>query len=89
MIYFSLIAAANVTELALPDFIASQAIDNTVIAWLAVTEFISVLEHAANFGLDTPKRLLGQLKKYKNSKENTKCSVKLVFCMDKHKDCDN
>lgn len=68
VLYFGLVSAANVTELALPGIFILQGIDETVIAFLALTELISVLEHAAEYGLDVPKRLLGQLKEYKSKK---------------------
>lgn len=68
ILYFGLVATAHITELALPDLFILEGIDETIIAFLAVTEMISILEHASNFGFDIPKKLLGRLKVFRDSK---------------------
>lgn len=64
VVYFSLIAAARVSEYALPfDFL-----DGTVIGFLAATELLSILENAGRMGYAVPRILYGVLGDYVASK---------------------
>lgn len=63
-IYFMLIAAAYVAEQAIPIGI----IDETVMAFLAATELISVLENVSKAGYAIPRVLLQTLKEFSNKK---------------------
>lgn len=64
--YFTMIAAAHLAESSLPSFL--QVLDDTVTAFLMVTELISLLENMQRMGYETPKKLLEKLKEFKRSK---------------------
>lgn len=64
IVYFSAISAGYFADLTVP----FNAIQGTMIAFVGVTEFISILENIGRMGYQTPKRLLNQLKDFKNSK---------------------
>lgn len=63
-VYFSAISAGYFADLTVP----FTAIQGTMVAFIGVTEFISVLENMGRLGYQTPKKLLNQLKEYRNSK---------------------
>jgi len=57
MVYFSSISAAYFADLTIPyDFVQA-----TMIAFVGLTEFISILENIGRMGYATPKKLLNQL----------------------------
>lgn len=58
--YGLLVAASHVTEQIVP---AQTYIDDAVIAFLAITELISILENTGRMGFAIPKKLLNQLHK--------------------------
>jgi len=62
VIYFMLISAGFIAEKAVP----LSVLDDTVIAFLAATELISVLENAGKMGYAVPKKLLNILKEFNN-----------------------
>jgi toxin secretion/phage lysis holin len=64
-IYMMLISAGYLTERATQ---LLPFVDDTIIAFLAVTELISLLEHAACLGLAIPKKLLNQLEDFQHSR---------------------
>lgn len=66
VVYFALISAAHLTEATLPDFM--HFLNQTVTAFLAVTELISILENAGRMGYAVPLRLLNRLQDYKDGK---------------------
>ncbi len=43
-------------------------IQSTMIAFIGVTEFISILENMGRMGYETPKKILNQLKDFRSSK---------------------
>lgn len=59
VIYFMLITGARIAEYSLPHAIGY--LDDTVIAFLALTELISVLENTGKMGYAIPKKLLTKL----------------------------
>lgn len=65
-IYFMLIASARIAEYSLPDVI--RYLDETVIAFLALTELISLLENTGKMGYAIPKKLLNKLKSMRDEK---------------------
>ena len=65
-IYFMLITTARLSEYSLPDVIGY--LDETVIAFLALTEMISVIENAGKMGYAIPKQLLNKLKSWRDEK---------------------
>lgn len=65
-VYFSLISAGYMTEKTLIDYL--HIIDETIIAFLAVTELISILENIAKLGYAIPKKLLHKLEQYRDEK---------------------
>lgn len=65
-IYFMLITTARLSEYSLPDVIGY--LDETVIAFLALTELISVIENAGKMGYAIPKQLLNKLKSWRDEK---------------------
>lgn len=64
VVYFMLVSAGHLVEYVIP----VPKIDDAVIAFLGVTELISVLENFSRAGYQVPKQLLSQLKKFKADK---------------------
>jgi len=64
LVYFSAISAGYFTDLT----IGWNVIQATMIAFIAVTEFISILENMGRLGYQTPKKLLNQLKDFQSQK---------------------
>lgn len=62
--YFTVIAAAHLAEHGLSHYIAF--LDETVLSFFMLTEFISLLENMGRIGIATPKKLLNQLVDTKN-----------------------
>jgi len=65
-IYFMLIVAARIAEFSLPE--AIRYLDDTVVAFLALTELISVLENTGKMGYAIPKTLLSKLISWRDEK---------------------
>lgn len=63
-VYMVSISAAFFLDQTLP-FVIAQT---TMIAFVATTEFISILENMGRLGYATPKKLLNQLQDFKSSK---------------------
>lgn len=61
-VYFALIAAARITEYALP----LSFLDESIIGFLAATELLSILENAGRLGYVVPKQLVKILGDYTN-----------------------
>lgn len=66
-IYFLLVSAGFMAEKAIP----VTFIDETIMAFLATTELISILENISKAGFATPTGLLGWLKEFNNRKPPT------------------
>ena len=64
VVYLMSISAAYFTDIT----IGFNAIQPTMIAFIAVTEFISILENMGRMGYQTPKKLLNQLKDFQSQK---------------------
>lgn len=64
IVYFSSISAGYFADLTIP----FNFIQGTMIAFVGVTEFISILENMGRMGFQTPKKLLNQLREYRDSK---------------------
>ena len=64
IVYFTSISAGYFTDIT----IGWNLIQSTMIAFIAVTEFISILENMGRMGFETPKKLLNQLKDFKSQK---------------------
>lgn len=58
-VYCVMISAAHFTELAVPS--VETFTDEMVVAFLAITELISIIENCGKMGYAIPKRLLNQL----------------------------
>lgn len=65
-IYFMLITTARLAEYSLPDVIGY--LDETMIAFLVLTEFISIIENTGKLGYAVPKQLLSKLKSWRDEK---------------------
>jgi len=65
VVYFALISFAFQTE---KSFLSFLPIDETVIAFLSLTELISIMENMANMGYVVPTKLLRRLKEYRDNK---------------------
>lgn len=63
-VYFMAISAGYFTDLT----IGWQVVQSTMIGFIAVTEFISILENMSRMGYQTPKKLLNQLENFKSEK---------------------
>lgn len=64
VVYFMGISAGYFADLTVP----FDIIQGTMIAFVGVTEFISILENMGRLGYQTPKKLLNQLKDYQSNK---------------------
>lgn len=64
IVYLMSISAGHFVDLTLPVAIAQSA----MIGFVAVTEFISILENVGRIGFKTPKKLLNQLKDFQSQK---------------------
>lgn len=64
-VYFTMISAAFLAETAGMSFLP---LDETVIAFLAATELVSLIENTANMGFAIPKKLLNKLKEFTSTK---------------------
>ena len=64
IIYFMAISAGYFVDLTVP----LDMIQGTMVAFVGVTEFISILENIGRMGYETPKKLLNQLKDFRSSK---------------------
>lgn len=64
IVYYMAISAGYFADLTVP----YNFIQATMIGFVGVTEFISILENVGRLGYRTPKRLLNQLKEYRNNK---------------------
>lgn len=64
LIYFILISAAHLCELAAP--LTRSFLDEMVIAFLALTEMVSLLENVGKMGFAVPKKLLNKLREYRD-----------------------
>ena len=63
-VYLMSISAGHFVDLTMPVPIAQS----TMIGFIAVTEFISILENMGRMGYHTPKKLLNQLKDFQSAK---------------------
>lgn len=64
IVYFMAISAGYFTD----QTIGWHVIQSTMIAFIGVTEFISILENMGRMGYQTPKKLLNQLKDFQSQK---------------------
>ena len=64
IVYFMAISAGYFADLT----IGWHVIQATMIAFVGVTEFISILENMGRMGYQTPKKLLNQLKDFQSQK---------------------
>ena len=64
LVYFMSISAGYFADLT----IGWTVIQTTMIAFIGVTEFISILENMGRLGYQTPKKLLNQLEDFKSQK---------------------
>lgn len=64
IIYMISISAGYFLDTTLPFALAQT----TMIGFIATTEFISILENMGRLGMETPKKLLNQLKDFKSQK---------------------
>lgn len=65
-IYFMLITCARIAEFSLPEFVSF--LDETVLAFLVLTEFISILENTGRLGYAIPTKLLSKLVSLRDEK---------------------
>lgn len=63
LIYYTLIACGHLVEKAVP---LLRITDETILAFLAVTELISILENFGKMGYAIPKKLLRQLEEFRD-----------------------
>lgn len=62
--YFAVIAGSHLAEYGLTKYLA--LIDETVLAFFLLTELISLLENMGRMGVQTPQKILNQLRDKKN-----------------------
>lgn len=64
IVYFTSISAGYFADLTIP----FNFVQGTMVAFVGVTEFISILENVGRLGYKTPKKLLNDLKEIRDSK---------------------
>ena len=64
IVYLMSIAAGHFVDITMPFFIA----ESTMVGFIAVTEFISILENMGRMGFVIPKKLLNQLQDFQSQK---------------------
>lgn len=64
IIYFTSISAGYFADSTIP----VAFVQGTMVAFVGITEFISILENIGRLGYQTPKRLLNDLREYRDSK---------------------
>lgn len=65
VLYFMMVSAGHLTEMIVGlDF----KIDEILLMFLSVTEFISIIENIGKMGFSVPQNLLNKLKDFKESK---------------------
>lgn len=64
IVYFTAISAGYFADLTIP----FDIVQGTMVAFVGITEFISILENIGRLGYQTPKKLLNQLKEYRDNK---------------------
>ena len=63
IVYFMAISAGYFADLTVP----FNAIQGTMVAFVGVTEFISILENVGKLGFETPTKLLERMKLYRDN----------------------
>lgn len=58
--YYTMIASGHLVEYGIPAQV--QFIDDTILTFLLITEFLSVLRHFSSLGYKTPSKLINQLR---------------------------
>ena len=66
LLYFMMVSATHLTESAVP--IIKAFGDETIIAFLALTELISILENVGRLGFSVPQRMLNKLIELRDQK---------------------
>ena len=69
LVYFAMIASGHLVENGLPQTL--KYIDDTILVFLLLTEFLSILKHFSNLGYETPTRLINNLTEKKEEKSNS------------------
>lgn len=59
LVYFTMIASGHLVEYGLPEPI--QYLDDTILTFLLITEFLSIFKHLSNLGYKTPTKLINNL----------------------------
>lgn len=63
IVYILFISAAHLSETIIP---GSTYFENIIISFLALTEFISIIENIGKMGFAVPQQLLNKLQKYRD-----------------------
>lgn len=64
VVYFLFVAAGHLVEVTNPTVLGF--VDDTIMAFLAITELISIMENIGNMGFAVPKKLLNKLHDFNN-----------------------
>lgn len=67
LVYYTMIASGHLVEYGVPAQI--QFVDDTILTFLLVTEFLSILKHFGNLGYRTPSKLINNLREQIGEKE--------------------
>lgn len=60
LVYYTMIACGHLVEYGIPASI--QFLDDTILTFLLITEFLSILKHFSNLGYKTPTKLINNLR---------------------------
>lgn len=60
LVYYTMIACGHMVEYGVPQQI--QFIDDTILTFLLITEFLSIMKHFGNLGYKTPAKLINNLR---------------------------
>lgn len=66
LVYYTMIASGHLVESGLPQQISF--VDDTILTFLLITEFLSITRHFSNLGYKTPTKLINNLKMLQEEK---------------------
>lgn len=67
LVYYTMIACGHIVEFGVPAQI--QFVDDTILTFLLITEFLSILKHFGNLGYKTPSKLINNLREQIGEKD--------------------
>ncbi len=67
LVYYTMVACGHIVEYGVPTPV--QFVDDTILTFLLITEFLSILKHFGNLGYKTPSKLINNLREQIGEKD--------------------